>query len=134
MSQVLSATCEGGVVKYQGYPVPGVEILSEGIGPSTGILVIDLTRVYYIAKTTTDLDETLDRLIAVLGKVSEGLGKAVDALTAIDTAGYIKTVTGQATGTASPPVATSDISGVTSAIGEIDGIADELQAIKDALK
>jgi hypothetical protein len=136
MSKVLSASCDAGVVSVAGVPVPGVELLNEGLGSSTGILIVDAERAYYLTNPGNDLDVTLEKVIAALGKVTEGLGKAVDALTAIDTAAYIITVTpggAGAGGIPSPPVAASDISGITAAAADIDALASELETLKGSL-
>lgn len=144
MSKVLTASCVGGVVTVQGVPVPGVILISEGVGQSEGILIVDEDRAYYVTNIGNDLDTTLEKLIAALGKLTEALTKATDgfskavaALTKIDTAGYIKTVTpgsGGAGGVPSPPVAASDISGITTASGQITTLVTDINAIKAELQ
>ncbi len=138
MSKVLSASCVGGVVSVNGVPVPGVTLLSEGVASSSGILIVDEDRTYYVTNVGNDLDTTLEKLIAALGKVSdalgkatEGFGKAVDSLTALDTAAFL---IGAQAGVPSPPVAAPDIAGITSASSEITSLAGELDGIKAELE
>lgn len=138
MSKLLPATCVGGVVTSGGVPLTGTTILSEGQGQSEGVVILDEETNTYLAKTTPDLISTLTNLIDVLGQIKEGLQKAADALTALDTAQYIVAVSGgsgaPAVGTPSPPVATGDISGVTQAASQIDPIISELETLKGSLK
>lgn len=112
MSKVLEASCVGGVVTADGVPVGSAQILSEGVGSSQGVLLLDEDLARYIAKTSPDLKTTLERLITALEKIAS-------ALTSLDTAGFLIGVTG---GAASPavgipgtPVAASDIAAITAA-------------------
>jgi hypothetical protein len=101
--KLLAATCIGGLITADGLPVIGATILSEGLGPSSGILVLqDDDGKYYIAKTSTDLNTTLTQLITALSHVAS-------ALSAID----VKPVGG--TGSAPAPAAAGDIAAITSA-------------------
>ena len=145
MSKVLSATCVGGVVSVNGVPVPGVTLLSEGVASSSGILIVDAERTYYVTNVGNDLDTTLGNLIEVLGKLgealtkaTEGFGKAVDALTKHDTAGFL---IGATAGVPSAPLAAADIAGITTAstaitslVAEVDSIKAELQTLKGSLQ
>lgn len=71
MSKVLDATCAAGVViaGFPPLPVAGVTILSQGIGPSVGYLILDGTSAYYVAKTAPDLDTTLGAVLDALAEV-----------------------------------------------------------------
>lgn len=137
MSKVHEATCEGGIVTAYDLPIPGVTVLSEGVGPSTGVLIMDEKGLFYIPKGSPDLNATLEKLIAALSSTKDALDKAVAALNAIDGAGYIIAVSGgsgsPAVGTPSPPVAATDISGVEAAAAEIETIKGELEALKGQL-
>lgn len=119
MSKVLAATCEDGVVKVGALTVPGALILSEGVAPSSGLLVIEEGIKSYVAKTSPDLKETLTQLITALNDVTS-------ALQAIDGAGYVISVTG-ATGIPSPPVAAGDISGIEEAISSLEELREALR-------
>lgn len=144
MSKIVAASCVAGVVTVGGLPVPGVTLLSEGVASSEGILIIDVDRTYYVTNIGNDLDTTLEKLIAALEKLStaltkttEGLGKAVDALTKLDTKGFLIAATA---GVPSPPIAVTDILGITTAstaittaVTELDAIKVELQTLKGNL-
>lgn len=71
---VLEASCIAGVVKVGILPVLATTIIGQGIGPSTGVLLImgDDTRVY-VAKTSPDLDTALQSLITALTDVAATL-------------------------------------------------------------
>jgi hypothetical protein len=100
---MLAATCLAGIVTADGLPVLGATLLSEGLGPSSGILVLqDDDGKYYVAKTSTDLNTTLTQLITALSHVAS-------ALAAID----VKPVGG--TGSAPAPAAAADIAAITTA-------------------
>lgn len=72
--KLLEATCVAGVVKVGVLPVLGATILSEGVGPSSGILVLqDDDGKFYIAKTTPDLATTLDQLTTALTQIASAL-------------------------------------------------------------
>lgn len=145
MSKVLAASCVGGVVSVASVPVPGVTLLSEGVASSTGILIVDEDRAYYVTNIGNDLDTTLEKLIAVLGKLSEaltkatdGFGKAVAALTLLDTKGFLIAATA---GVPSPPIAAADIAGITTAktaittlVTEVGTIKTELETLKGSLQ
>jgi hypothetical protein len=80
MAKVLEATCEAGVVRYQGRVV-SAEILSEGVESSEGILILDRENAYYVAKTSpdlkmiiTDLKAILDQIVSVLGPIDGAAG------------------------------------------------------------
>lgn len=101
--KLLSATCIAGVVTADGLPVVGATVLSEGLGPSSGILVLqDDDGKYYIAKTSPDLNTTLTQLITALSHIAS-------ALSAID----VKPVGG--TGSAPAPAAAADIAAISTA-------------------
>lgn len=137
MSKVFPATCQANVVTCNGLPMPDTTIMSQGVGQSSGIAVLDERDAWYVADISPDLKTLIERVIDVLTQVKVGLDKAADALTAIDTAGYILTVTpgtGGAGGIAATPVAASDISSITSASGQIESLKGQLDTLKGALR
>lgn len=149
MSKVLEATCEAGVVTCQGVPVPDVIILSEGVGDSTGILILQAGKAYYVVKGSPDLDETLENLINALGQIVTaynqavtGLNKAVTALTQAGTGmGLIDAKPTGGSGSASTPVAAGNITAIgtnaadiTAAAGQITTAANAISAIKTDLE
>lgn len=123
MSKVIEATCVGGVVTAEGVPIPSADILSEGVAQSDGILILDEDDAKYVAKTSPDLKETLEKLSAALDNIAS-------ALSAIDGAGYIISVTGgpsPVVAIPSPPVATGDIASINSAKSAIDLFKENLK-------
>lgn len=145
MSKIISATCVGGVVSVAGIPVPGVTLLSEGVANSSGILILDEERAYYVTNIGNDLDTTLGKLIALiekladaLTKATDGFGKAVDSLTKLDTKGFL---IGAASAVPAAPFIATDIAGITTAknsitslIGNINTIKGEIQTLKGNLQ
>lgn len=77
MTKALEASCTGSVVQYQGFPVPGTTILSEGVGASQGVLLVDEDKTVYVANTSPDLKETIDKLVTSLNTIGESLDLAV---------------------------------------------------------
>lgn len=69
MSMILEASCANNIVTCEGLPIQGVTILSEGVGPSTGILLMQGGELYYIAKISGDLKTTLDKLTTLIPKL-----------------------------------------------------------------
>lgn len=114
MPRAVEATCVAGIVKVGALAVPGTVILSEGVASSSGILVIDGDKKYYVAKTSPDLKTTLEKLVSVLGQLVTGL-------TALDA----KPVGG--VGSAPAPAAAAVIT-------QLGVIQAEVTALKEALK
>lgn len=112
MSKLLEASCIAGVVTSEGVPVPSAEILSQGIGASTGFLILDGDKAYYVAKTSPDLDTTLGKVITALQQVVVALG-ILDA---------------KPIGTLAPAP------GAAVSIGLVTAAATELTALKASLK
>jgi hypothetical protein len=77
MIKVLQATCEGGVVTVEGQEITPDLILSEGVGASSGVLIIDADKSYYVAKTSPDLKSAITSLVAILDQ-------AIVVLTTLD--------------------------------------------------
>lgn len=134
---MLEASCVGGVVTADGVPVVAAVPLSQGIGQSSGVLLLDGDNAAYLADTSPDLDATLQQIISALDKTVTALGKCHDALSSIDGAGYVIAVipgSGGASGTPSPPVAASAIAGITTASADITAAKTQLQTLKAQLK
>lgn len=112
MAKVLQATCENGQVTCQGQEIDAT-ILSEGVGSSSGIVVIDEYNVYYVATTSPDLETTLTKTISAIQKIAT-------TLTAIGAG-----MTGPTT--APPPTLAADVT-------EINGYATDLETLKGELK
>jgi hypothetical protein len=120
MSKILEATCEDEVVTSNGVEVPMAEILSKGLGASSGALLIEGKKVWYITSSASDLEQTLDKLISVLGSIKSAI-ESFDSM-------VLTTTCPSGAGTTAPPtVAAGDIT-------EIDGVISDLEELKDNLK
>lgn len=113
MSEIVDATCEASVVTADGVPVEIAEILSKGLGSSSGVLVIREGKAVYIANTVADLETTIDKLISALNQL-------VTIITAVGAG-----MTGPTT--APPPTLATDLAGLTT-------LATELTTLKGQLK
>lgn len=71
MARVLDATCASGAVSVGGVVVAGVTILSEGVASSTGYLILDQDRKYYVAKTHGDVKTLIDSVTDLLQDMSD---------------------------------------------------------------
>lgn len=111
MSKSLEATCVLGVVTAEGVPVPSATVLSEGVGPSTGVLVLDDEKAFYLAKTSPDLKSTLEQVIAALTQVATSLTTLGAAIPTVTT----------------PPTLAAEVANLTSKIAL-------LTALKEVLK
>jgi hypothetical protein len=79
VSKVLEASCQAGVVTIEGQAVP-CEILSEGVGSSTGTAIIDEDKAYYIAKNSGDIKKAIEDLSSIIQQI-EVILTALDAVT-----------------------------------------------------
>lgn len=120
MSKALQATCVAGIVIADSVPVPVATILSQGVGSSSGVLILDDDKATYIAKTTPDLETTLTKLISVLTELTS-------ALTSIDTKVLVTTCPAGAGTTVPLPLAASNITALTA-------LKTELTTLKGMLK
>jgi hypothetical protein len=78
MPRAIDATCVAGVVTAEGVTVPGTTILSEGVASSSGYLILDGSKKYYVAKTSPDLKASIVTVNSMVTKIA-------NILTAIDT-------------------------------------------------
>jgi hypothetical protein len=77
--RLIEASCIAGLVTAEGLPVLGATVLSEGVGPSSGVLLLqDDDGKIYIARTSQDLKSTLDQLTTALTQIATAL-TALDA-------------------------------------------------------
>lgn len=125
MSKILSATCQAGIVTADGVPVPGAVILGEGVGASSGALILDEARKVYVPKTSPDLKTTLEKVIDALGATKDGLDATASGLTALAPV---------ADPIAGPAAIISTLVSLTAASVGIAGAKTALEALKDALK
>jgi hypothetical protein len=130
MSKVFSATCEAGVVKVGENVVPGVEVLTQGVAASTGILILDGENAYYFPTIGADLKTTLEKLVEILTQVKTALDKTVDSLTAIDTVAPLVTSCGAGVGTATwVPVAAATITPIGTAATQLESIKADIESL-----
>lgn len=113
MSKALSATCSNGEVTCEGVVIEDAEILSEGVGESEGVLLLEEGKQTYIAKTSPDLKTTLEKVIAALNHVVTGLNAAGAALDGLS-------------GGAGTPV--------TAAATQVTTVVTEITTLKEGLK
>lgn len=113
MSNMLNATCEGDKVTAGGFEVKEVTILSEGKGASSGFMIMDHEKFFYVTSNASDLKTTIEKLVSSLNKIGT-------ILTAIGSG-----MTGPTT--APPPTLPADVAEITS-------LATELETLKGELK
>lgn len=85
MPKVLAASCVGNVVTVEGQTVTAT-ILSEGVGSSSGIAIIDGSTVYYVATTSPDLETTISKAVTAIEKIATILTSIGAAMTGPTTA------------------------------------------------
>lgn len=73
MSKMLEATCVAGIVTADGIPVVEAQVLSEGMGSSSGVLILDGSEAKYIAKTSPDLKLALTQISTALTNIAAAL-------------------------------------------------------------
>lgn len=137
MSKIIEATCQAGIVSIEQIPHQGVKILSEGVGQSQGIAILEVDKQTYIANTTPDLKTTLEKLIAALEKVetalekvSDGLDKTKTVLNTHDTAGFLIGASG---GVPYTPTSAANIAGIGTAKSGVDTAKSGLETIRSEL-
>ena len=113
MAKVLAATCANGVVTYAGVNLSGVTILGEGVGASSGVLILDVDQVYYIPKTSPDLATTLQSLTDALSKIASTMTDIGAGMTGPTTA--------------PPPT-------LAASVAQINGYVDDLTELMGDLK
>lgn len=127
MSKMIPATCVGGVVTAEGVPVAAATILSEGVGQSEGVVLLDEDEARYIAKISPDLKTTIERLISTIEKSVQGLTACTTAFSNIAAA-----MTGVTT--APPPTLAADLAAITLAGTNLTAIGVQLTTLKEGLK
>lgn len=119
MSKILRGTCQNGVVREGDAIVPEAVLLSEGVGASEGLVILEEDEASYIAKTSPDLKTTLEKLIAALGQIST-------AINSLDTRGFLIGVTG-ATPIVGPPALSGTVSQINSAKEDLETLKGDLR-------
>ncbi len=92
MGKIIEASCESGIVTADENSVAGAVILSEGIAPSDGVLILQDEKQFYVAKTSGDLKDLiqsvcdiLTNVVTVLSSHDSGLGSTQTATIALIT-------------------------------------------------
>ncbi len=117
MSRFLHATCNDDKVMCEGVEIKSAIILSEGNGNSSGLLMIQDDKAYYFPSNALDLKMLIEKIVAVLTTIKTGLNN-------IDTNGYIISSSPDTPG---GPKAAGEISGIQSAIDDLNTFKGDLQ-------
>lgn len=127
MSKILPATCVGGIVTSELFPVPSAQILSKGIGPSSGVLALDEDKAFYVTSSAADLETALTNVINGLNDAASALSTVATALTAIGAG-----MTGPTT--APPPTLPTSVASITTSVLSIQAASVQLATLKGLLK
>ncbi len=74
MSKILDASCDAsGKVTVAGQVITPVTILSEGKQASTGVVIIEDEKVFYVASSATDIKSTIEKLADTVTKIANVL-------------------------------------------------------------
>lgn len=125
MSKVLAASCVNGKVTVEGFELSNVEILSEGDGASTGVVIIDTDRAYYLAKTSPDLDTTLAKVMEALEGIKVAVGPDLQ---------FALTLIGSSVGPSEGAAAASASAQITAGMASVTAAINALTTLKGALK
>ena len=69
MSKILEASCVSGVVTCENLPVTTAEVISEGVGESEGILLMQEDKQYYVTSNATDIKQVIENLNQLTTKI-----------------------------------------------------------------
>lgn len=127
MTKVLPATCQAQVVTADGLPLTGATILSQGVGSSEGIAVLDEDQSFYVADITPDLKTTLEKVIDALTQIKSGIDKIADTLT--DIGGGMA-----GSGTAPPGTLVASVTQIKQFATTMDTAKTALNTLKGALR
>jgi len=64
MTKSSNAACAAGIVLVDAFPIVTIMKLCQGIGPSTGVALIDKDKSYYLTNTASDVDTALGIIIS----------------------------------------------------------------------
>lgn len=122
---MLSATCVDGKVTSEGVEVPGTTILSEGVGSSSGVLILDENARSYLAKISPDLKTDIEKTVDGLTGAASGITNASSGLTSL--AILVDPIAG-------PLAILSAVAGMTAAVASINAAISALNTLKGNLK
>lgn len=128
MSKILDATCNpAGIVTSESVPVPAATVMSEGKQQSTGIMIMDKDKAWYLTSNATDIKTTIEKVNAALDDLTAALTTISNILTAIGAG-----MTGPTT--APPPTLVTDVAQITTKVSSISATKALLETLKGALK
>lgn len=136
MSKVLAAQCVAGMVTagVPPLPLPTATILCQGVGPSTGFVILDEGDAYYVALTTPDVASVLTSLSSTMEQVTTALTQAATAITnAVIGMNLIDAKPTGGTGSAPTPVATASTTAMTTAGTAISTASTAITTLKTQL-
>lgn len=126
MTKILKATAQARVVTFEGQSV-AAEILSEGVGSSEGLLIIERDKAFYIPSSALDIKSTLESLSGSLEQVSNALTQIATSLTSIGA-----NMTGPTT--SPPPTLAADVLLIQQASTAIMAIKTQADTLSENLK
>jgi len=127
VSNAVAATVQSGVVKVGTLSVSDAIILSEGLGNSSGLLIMQGGVSYYLTKNSPDLKSTIEKTMDALEDLASVLNTIATTLTSIGAG-----MTGPTT--APPPTLAADVASIVSKATEITATRTALNTLKGALK
>lgn len=129
MSKILAATCDAsGVVTAEGQTVPAATVLSQGKQASSGVLIMEGDKAWYIVgMSVTDLVTTIEKAIKILDDLGPALTQIATTLTSIGAG-----MTGPTT--APPGTLATDVIAINAKVTALDATKAELTTLKGALK
>jgi len=68
--KIFDANCAAGIVLVDGLPVVGCSILGEGVGASSGYLVMAENNLVYLPKTTPDVKTLIELIESLCDNIS----------------------------------------------------------------
>jgi hypothetical protein len=127
MSKILKATCAAGVVIAEDDEVPvDADILSEGVGDSEGLLILNKNKATYITSNASDLKTDIEKTVDALTKCASSNTTLAGSLTAI---------AGALTALANPvPTLLTDATTLTANAAAINVAIGLLNTLKGTLK
>jgi hypothetical protein len=100
MSKILHASCANNTVTAEGVTISPVTVLSNGVGESEGVLLLDEDKATYVTSNATDLGTSIEKLVDLIGKLTTYITNIDIQFTAMSGVG----------GVAANPTAASELS------------------------
>lgn len=129
MSKILAATCSAtGIVSADGVTVPAAVKMGQGAQSSSGLLIMDGDKAYYLpSETFSDLVTTILHIIDLITATAEGVTQIATTLTSIGAG-----MTGPTT--APPPTLATDVAIIGTKVTLLNATKSQLNTLKAALK